>query len=54
MTANKTYLVTFTYAEGGPAAVHTTVSAKSRMDARAKVVRRHSGKRIRIIAVSEQ
>lgn len=53
MGTNKSYIVSFTIGERGNT-MNTTVTAKSRMDARAKVVQRNLGKKIRIIAVSER
>lgn len=50
----KSYIVEFQVEKQGSTKQRTTVQAANRMDARAKVLSRHSFHKIRIIAVMER
>ena len=50
----KSYIVEFQVEKQGSTKQRTTVQAANRMDARAKVLSRHSLHKIRIIAVMER
>lgn len=50
----KTYIVTYRYRNKGTSNLSTTVTAKSRMDARGKVQQRNISHPVVIISVSER